>query len=120
MKNATKGKILQGVALAIDVGVPLAVTLSQFPVWIDRSAGATVSGLCLIFLTISCIPFFRKIKEYMKSPSAPVLWTVLFVAFLILEGIASEIKVICFFGAIANYIGALIYKLGARFLDKTD
>lgn len=118
MTSATKGKILCGLALAIDVGVPLAATLSQFPVWVDRSAGATVSGLCLVLMLICCIPFFRQIKEYMKSPSAPVIWAVLFVLFLILESIATEIKVICFFGMLANMLGAALYKIGKNMEEK--
>lgn len=117
MKNHVKGKILKGVAIALDVGVPLGVTLSNFPVWVDRSAGATVSGLSLIIVFLCCIPFYRQLKEYFKSPSAPVLWTVLFVLFLFLENIVHEIKLVCFFGAISNYVGSLLYKIGSSYTD---
>ena len=120
MTNATKGKILKGVALGIDVGVPLATTLSQFPIWVDRSAASTASGLCLMLIALSCVPFYRQIKEYFKSPSAPVLWSVLFVLFAVLENIASEIKIVCFFGALANYIGSCIYKIAVGIGERED
>jgi hypothetical protein len=120
MKNATKGKILKWLAIGIDVGVPLAATLSQFPLWVDRSTASTISGLSLVLIAFACIPFYRQIREYFKSPSAPVLWTVLFLLFTVLENISSEIKVICFFGAIANYIGSCIYKIGAEIGERED
>jgi predicted MFS family arabinose efflux permease len=123
MTSATKGKILCGLALAIDVGVPLAATLSQFHVWVDRSADAAVagvflSGLSIALILVCFIPAFRQIKEYLKSPSAPFLWTVLFVLFAILESIASEIKIICFFGMLANLLGASLYKIGKNMEEK--
>lgn len=120
MKNTTKGKILKGAALGIDVTVPLSVTLTQFPVWVNRDAQSTVSGLFLMLAVISCIPFYRKLKEYFKSPSAPVVWTILFVAFAVLENIAAEIKLVCFFGAIANYFGSLLYKAGDLVANRED
>lgn len=120
MTNATKGKLLCWLAIALDVGVPLAVTLTQFPIWVNRSSAATMSGLCLLLVVICCIPFFRQIKEYLKSPSAPVLWTALFLIFVMLEAIASEIKIVCFFGAVANYIGSLLYKHGKKLMEKTE
>lgn len=120
MTNATKKKVLKGVAIAIDVGVPLAATLSQFPIWINRDSASTISGLFLIFAALSCIPFYRQIKAYMKSPSATVLWTVMFLIFTLLENIASEIKVVCFFGAIANYLGTLLYTIGENIIIRED
>ena len=120
MTNATKGKLLCWLAIALDVGVPLAVTLTQFPVWINRSTAATMSGLSLVLVIICCAPFFQQIKEHLKSPSIPLLWIVLFLVFVMLEAIASEIKIICFFGAIANCIGSVIYKHGKTLMEKTE
>ena len=57
MKNRTKGAIIKGAAITLDVVAPLVATLSQFPLWIEKSADATMSGLCLIFILISCLPF---------------------------------------------------------------
>ena len=38
MTNKVKGKLIKGGALTLDVGVPLAVTLSYFPLWVEKSA----------------------------------------------------------------------------------
>lgn len=115
MQRTTKGKILKISALVLDVGAPLAATTSQFPVWVDRSAGATISGLFVLFAFLSAIPFFKQIKAYFKSPSAWVMWCVIFVALVALRSIINEMIVICMIGAVANVIGAGVYKLGDKY-----
>lgn len=120
MKNATKGKIIKGIAVGIDVLGPLIATLSQFPVWVDKSAESTVSGLFLIFAFASAIPFFKQIKAFIKSPSVWVLWCVLFVFFVALQNIIDEMVIVCFVGMIANIVGAGVYKLGAYIGEKED
>lgn len=120
VRNATKGKVIKGIALALDVGGPLVATLTQFPIWIDRSSGATMSGLFLVFAFLSALPFFRQIKEYFKSPSAPVVWSVLFAFFVCLRNIVDEMLVVALFGMIFNLIGAGVYKLGQYVGDKPD
>ena len=120
MRNATKGKLIKGAAITIDVAVPLVATLTQFPVWIEKSSEATVSGLFLVFAVLAAIPLFKQIKEFMKSPSVWILWCVLFVLFVVLQNIISEMVKICFAGMIANIIGAGIYKLGEYIGSKED
>lgn len=115
MKRTTKGKIFKISALVLDVGAPLAATVSQFPVWVDRSAGATVSGLFVLFALLSAIPFFKQIKAYFKSPSVWVMWCIILVALVALRAIIDEMIVICLIGAAVNVIGAGLYKLGDHF-----
>ena len=115
MKRTTKGKLFKISALVLDVGAPLAATVSQFPVWVDRSAGATVSGLFVLFALLSAIPFFKQIKAYFKSPSVWVMWCIILVALVALRAIIDEMIVICLIGAAANVIGAGLYKLGDHF-----
>lgn len=115
MQRTTKGKICKISALVLDVGAPLAATISQFPVWVDRSAEVTISGLFVLFAFLSLIPFFKQIKAYFKSPSAWVMWCIILVALIALRAIIDEIIVICIIGALANVIGAGLYKLGDHF-----
>lgn len=115
MQRTTKGKILKISALVLDVGAPLAATISQFPMWVDRSAGATVSGLFVLFAFLSAIPFFKQIKAYFKSPSAWAMWCIILVSLIALRAIIDEIIVICAIGAFANIIGEGLYKLGDKF-----
>lgn len=115
MQRTTKGKILKISALVLDVGAPLAATISQFPVWVDRSAGATVSGLFVLFAFLSAIPFIRQIKAYFKSPSVWGMWCIIFVVLIALRAIIDEMIVICAIGALANIIGEWLYKLGDKY-----
>ena len=112
MTNRTKGNILKAIAVTIDVSVPLAATLTQFPIWVEKSSEATMSGLFLIFAFLSCLPFIKQIKAYFRSPSVWVVWVVLLVLFVCLRNIIDEMVVVFFFGTVANVIGAGIYKLG--------
>ncbi|MBE6547922.1 MAG: hypothetical protein E7667_03465 [Ruminococcaceae bacterium] len=120
MKNATKGKLIKTAAVGIDVIVPLIATITQMPIWVDMSAEATMSGLFVIFAALSVIPFFKQIKLFLKSPSVWVIWCVLFVLFLALRSIITEMVIVCFWGMIANIIGAGIYKYGSYVQDRPD
>lgn len=120
MKNVTKGRIIKGSALCIDVGVPLAATISRFPIWVEESAEASMSGLFLVFAFLSCLPFLKQIREYFKSPSAWVVWVILFALFVALRNIIDQMVVVCFAGAVANVIGAFIYHIGTGIGNKPD
>ena len=120
MKNAVKGHIIKGVAVCVDVAVPLAATLTQFPIWVNRSSEATMSGLFLLFAMLSCLPFMKQIKAYMKSPAVWSVWCILFVLFVLLRNIINEMLIVCFFGMIANLAGAGIYKIGTIVGGKPD
>ena len=118
MKNATKGKILKAVAIGIDVAAPLGATLSQFPIWVEKSSAATVSGLFLVFAFLSVIPFFNQIKNWLKSPSVPVLFTVLAIMAICLRNIIDQMVIII--GAVANWGGSFVYKAGDAVEKKPD
>lgn len=120
MRRTTKGKILKISALVLDVGTPLAATMTQFPMWINRSAGATVSGTFVLFALLSAIPFFKQIKAFFKSPSVWVMWIIMFVVLVVLREIIDEMVIICFAGALANIMGAALYKIGERFEKQRD
>lgn len=120
MKNRTKATIFKGSALALDVGAPLIATLMQFPLWIEQSAEATMSGLCLMFILISCLPFIKQIKELFKSPSSWLMFTIMFVIFTMLRNIIDQIVVVSFVGMVANILGAGIYNIGKRFDEREE
>lgn len=120
MKNATKGKILKAVAIGIDVAAPLGATLSQFPIWVEKSSAATVSGLFLVFAFLSVIPFFNQIKKWLKSPSIPVLFTVLAIMAICLRNIIDQMVMIFIIGAVANWGGSFVYKAGDTVEKKPD
>ena len=112
MKNATKGKIIKAAAVSIDVLVPLIATIMQFPIWVEQSGEATMSGIFLMFAFFSCLPFLNYLKAYFRSPAVWVVWLVLFVFLFALSNIINEMLIVCFVGLIANCIGAILYKIG--------
>ena len=120
MKRSTKGAIWKAAAVGIDVGVPVIATLTQFPLWVEQSAEATMSGVCLVLIGISVIPFFKVIKEYFKSPSSWVIFGVIFGILLLLRSIIDQILIVSFAGFIANLIGAGLYAIGNNLQDKDD
>ena len=120
MKNSTKGAILKTTAICIDVGVPLAATLTQFPLWIEKSSESTVSGLCLVLIGLSVLPFLKVLKEYFKSPSSWVVFGLIFVLLLLLRNIIDQILIVSLAGFIANLIGAGLYAIGNHLRDKDE
>ena len=112
MSNTLKSRALKSTALVIDVLPPFIATLVQFPVWVEQSADATISGIFLVLAFFSCIPFIKQIKAFIKSPSVPIMWLVMFIFLTALNNIINEMIVVCFVGTISNTIGTLVYKLG--------
>lgn len=112
MSDVAKSRLLKVLALTLDIFPPLIATLTQFPVWVEQSAEATVSGVVLVLAFFSCIPFIKHIKAFIKSPSVPVMWLIIFVFLTLLQNIISQMIVVCFVGVISNTIGTIIYKIG--------
>ena len=121
IKNKTKGQIVQWAAiLGLDVGAPLIATCAQFPVWVERSAGSTVSGLFVVFALICAIPLFKKGGKILESPSVTLLFGVMLGLFVALRTIVDEMIVICLVGFVSNFAGGAIYKYGEALATKED
>ena len=75
MKNKIKGQIVQWAAiLGLDVGAPLIATCTQFPVWVERSAGSTVSGLFVVFALICTIPVQERRRNTQDTVCHTSFW----------------------------------------------
>jgi hypothetical protein len=120
MKNTTRGNIIKALAIILDVGAPLIATLTQFPIWVEKSSEATFSGMFILCAFLSCLPFINYIKEYLKSPSILVTWMIAFVLLVALNSIIEQMIVVCFVGLLANCIGAVIYKIGKHISEKNE
>ncbi len=109
----TRG-VLNALGLGVCILPPSLAVLSYFPLWISRDEKSAVSGFALVLLAIAAIPLFKYIREWLKSPSAPTVWLILFLIFFVLSGIADEMRVICFVGFISNITGGLIIGLASK------
>lgn len=120
MSNKTKGRILQAASLALSVGVPFVATIIQFPLFVNRSAAATVSGLSVLLLLVCVVPFAKHIKIAMRSASIPFVWTFIAVGLFAINSIVEEMIVVAMLGAIANWIGMFIYRAGERLINEKE
>lgn len=121
--SATTKAILNLLALAVSTVPPAACVLMYFPLWLDRGAGAAISGIALLLLLVAAIPLFKTVTTFLKSPSAPLMWFFVFIVFLMLSKIADEVTVIAFVGFVSNLIGSLIFRItgkGGECRDEAD
>ena len=93
---------------------PLLATLAYIPIWSGRGGFAMLSGLAALMILLCFIPLFRLIRSHLKTPSAPLIWLIVFLTFFILAEIADEMKVIAFIGLIGNLLGAFFFRLAKR------
>ena len=101
--------------------IPVAVTIfSYFPLWLDREDASILSGVSLLLISAALVPLFTYFRQALRSASAPVMWFILFVIFLLLSKIADEVTVISFVGFLTNLIGTLLFKLAKRYGPKED
>ena len=113
--NPTTQLLFNALGLILSV-IPVTVAiLSYFPLWLARDDSSILSGISLLLICVAFIPFFKHIKRFLRSPSAPLLWFFAFIIFLFLSKIADEITVISFVGFITNLIGALFFRIARRY-----
>ena len=106
--------LLKFIGLFFSTVPAVAAILTYFPIWAKRDVGALISGFTLVLILIALIPLWRVIKRIFKTPSAYLIWFLIFVAFLLLSHICDEMIVISFTGFISNLIGAVFFKLARR------
>lgn len=109
MKNKLKYNGLTALGALLCIAPPAVVTLCYFPLWVEKSSSATVSGLSLVLILISIIPLFRIVKEHISSPSAPVVWLLVCLFCFAFKSIIDQILVISFVGAVSSVAGMFIF-----------
>lgn len=114
MYDTKKQLILRILGLIISVIPPAIAVISFFPIWREGGAEVMLSGLALCLLLISAIPLFRTVKSVLRSPSAPIIWFIVFILFFALSKIADDITVIAFVGFVSNLIGAIFFNLAKK------
>ena len=116
-----KRKILKVCAMCISVGAPLIATLTQFPLWIERSSEATISGIFVLFAILSAIPLFKYFNKLLKSPTSPLFWGLVVCSLYALRNIVDEMLVISMAGLISNCIGWIMFKIaGMKSKEKAE
>ncbi|MCQ2436013.1 MAG: hypothetical protein MJ101_03810 [Clostridia bacterium] len=113
-----KSGFLTAVGTAMCVIPPLVATLCQFPVWVNSTA-ATVSGVALLCIFFSCLPFLKQLREYFKSPSAIVVWIVVFVLIMVMRSRIDHGLIVSAAGLIGDCLGGILFA-AARAVKRED
>ncbi len=114
MKRNKRGRLLKALGYLFAVGTPLAATLSCFPLWSERGGGARIAGGTLLLCVLCALPFLRALRDYLRSPAIWSLWLFGLIFFRLVQSIAPEMSMICFFGLIGNLLGALCLRAANR------
>ncbi len=118
--NPLKFALLRITGLSVCIFPAFIAVLSYFPIWMARNDTSIVSGFTLLLLGVSLIPLWKYISIVMRSPSAPLMWLIMFVIFFTLSKIAEEMTVISFVGFVSNLIGAAIFRFADRYKQKKE
>jgi cobalamin biosynthesis protein CobD/CbiB len=88
---------------------PVWATIAFFPDWMEKGYKTTFSGVAMLLLAISVLPLLRYVWQKLKSPSAWVIWTILYASLFALNKIIDEALIISQVGALSNAIGCALF-----------
>ena len=118
--NPTKRLLFNALGIMISV-IPVTVSIfSYFPLWIARKDASVLSGISLLLICLAIVPLFKYLKQFLHSPSTPIMWFISFIIFLMLSKIADEMTVISFIGFTTNLIGMLFFKIARKYSKEEE
>ena len=120
MKRKTAAKLVYALGMIAAVGAPAISFLLKFPILKERNYDQAVSWFAIAMLALCCVPFFKKIREYFKSPDSAVMWLCIFVVFALIEPIVSSIKLVAFCGLLGNIFAKIMFFVSKKIAEKED
>lgn len=106
--------ILHILGFSLCVIPPAICTLTYFPLWVDRGGSSCLAGGCVLLLTLSLLPLYKRIRAALVHGPSYLMWLVIFVLFHALSRIADEVAVISLVGFIGNLLGAGVLWIARR------
>ncbi len=113
--NTTLRVLFNALGLSFSVIPPALAILFYFPVWVSKGGEYLLSGIAVLLMLVAFVPLFKLARQLLKSPSGYAIWLIIFLTFLLVSRIASEMITISFIGLVGNVIGAVLFKLARRF-----
>lgn len=110
-----KKALLKLLGFAFSVIPPLVATLDQLPL---MSTAGKWSVLAIVAIVLCCMPFIKHIKRILASPSAWLMWLLIFVFCIASRAIIDEFYTISLFGLLGSVVGAVLFKLAKE--EKKD
>ena len=74
----------------------------------------------MLLIFFSLIPALKFVKAFIKSPSVPVVWLIIFVMLTILNSIIEQMIIVAFIGVISNTLGTILYKIGEKYTPRKE
>lgn len=117
MKRLWWRRLLRIIALAVCIIPPVNVTIGYIPLWlstengIEGFTGMIIPGFAVIVFLFCAIPLFKYIFSKLKTPSAWLIWSVMWGLSELIAKIINEMRVITFVGAICNIVGLILWKI---------
>lgn len=89
---------------------PVIATLEYFPLWLGDKR-STVSAFTVILLFLAGIPILRLIRHRLRSPSAWMLWLVLWLFLTLFRPIAAAMETIALVSFPTSLAGAVCFRI---------
>ena len=105
--------LLRVLGLGLCTVPPVIATLEHFPLWLGKGESA-LSLLALCLLALAAIPVFRILRAHFRSPSAWLVWFVLWLFLTVSAPILSSVRVIALISFPTSLAGALCFRLAGR------
>ena len=93
-------------------------SLEYFPIWLSDGKSA-LSFLGISVLTLVALPFIKTIKRALKSPSAWMLWFLLWLFLSLFRNIIDGLIAVSLVAFPFSMLGALCFALARRYEEKT-
>lgn len=93
---------------------PSLTAVHFFPLFVS-SKSAAISVASVVVLALCCIPFYKQLKECLKSPSAWKMWTILFIILTALDSIVYPMKWVSLVGAVSGVVGAVCFRIAKKY-----
>ena len=122
MKQRTKYRLWDLGARLSAALPPLGATLYFFPVWVEKSSGATFSGMTLAAMLVCMIPFWKKLTagaRQLFETGMPVFWAILLGVLLLVRSILDQMLTISIIGLGASLLSMLLCGIRNRYREDT-
>ena len=106
-------RLLRPVGLLLCILPPVLATLEHFPLWLSDGRTA-VSAVAVLLLLLAAVPLVRLVRTHLRSPSAWMLWLVLWVILALFRPILAAVETIALVSFPTSLLGALCFRLARK------
>lgn len=106
-------RLLRILGITLCVLPPALATLEFFPLWLTRE-DCRLSALSVLLLLLSAAPLFRLLRARLRSPSAWLVWLLLWALLCAFEPIVASLKTIALISFPTSLLGAVCFRLAKR------